>query len=144
MRITAVLCVVALVACGRGSSVEGAWQSDREVTLGELRQANFTPEQWRFLSSPDVFGKLVYVFHHGSLVTVYDGECSEPEAYSVDRASGRVRLASEPGMPLTLEGGYLRAPIAQLPGKRETFSRIDLDAAVRRHPCVGSFVRSAR
>jgi hypothetical protein len=39
--------------------LEGAWQSNRDLTLAELRQAqSFTPDQRRALSDPTLFGHI--------------------------------------------------------------------------------------
>jgi hypothetical protein len=132
--------LLGLFTCGQpGFLPEGAWQSDRDLTLAEFRQArSFTPEQWRLLSSPEFFGHLVYVLHGGTVVTVYDGECSAPMSYSLDAPSRQVRFSGpEVLVVATLEGDQMHVPIPRIPGRlRETFSRVDLDAVVRRHPCL--------
>lgn len=49
-------------SCARGSleALEGAWQSDRQRTLAELRGVrDFTPEQWKRLSDPSLLGQVV-------------------------------------------------------------------------------------
>ncbi len=141
-----VAALLSLMTCAgpSGGSPEGAWQSDRDRTLAELRDvANMTDAQWRALSSPEVFGNMVHVLQGGKAVTVFDGECSAPVAYQLDAASSKIRLAGSP-VAATLDGDRLYVPIARLPGNaRETFSRADLAATLRRHPCLREFV-SAR
>ena len=138
----AIVALLGLFTCGHASvSAEGAWQSDRDLTLAEFRQARkFTPEQWRLLSSPQFFGHMVYVLHGGSAVTVYDGECSAPTSYTVDAASKQIRFSGSDDAA-TLAGDRLHVPVSSLPGHlRETFTRVDLAAVVRRHPCLRELV----
>lgn len=142
---TLVAALVGLFTCGQPpfESLDGAWQSNRDITLAEFRQArSFTPEQWRLLSSPEFFGHMVYVFHGGSLVTVYEGECSAPLPYEADAASKQIHLPGSDGpVTVTLDGDRLHVPVSLLPGRlRETFTRVDLAAVVRRHPCLREVV----
>ena len=83
---------------------------------------------------------MVYVLHGGSAVTVFEGECSAPISYDLDQSSGKVRLVGYPTVA-TVDGDQLYVPIPRLPGNlRETFSRVDLEATVRRHPCLRELV----
>ena len=126
--------------------LDGAWQSDRDLTLEELqREKTFSPQQWQLLSSPEFFGHMLYVFHRGSAITVFDGECSAPISYEVDTVSAKVRLASTgsnaSAASLSLDRRRLHVPITLLPGgHRETFTRVDLEVARNRHPCVRAFL----
>jgi hypothetical protein len=85
---------------------------------------------------------MVYVLHGGSAVTVYDGECSAPIAYTADTASKQIRFStSDRLVAATLDGDRMQVPVSGLPGRlRETFTRVDLAAVVRRHPCLRELV----
>ena len=145
---TFVLAVVALLKCANpfSSGLDGAWQSNREITVGDLRQVRgLSAEQLRLLSSPDFFGHMIYVFNHGSAITVYEGECSAPVHYEVDGSQVRFTEgdAETRATHLTLDGDRLRVPITRLPGHpNETFTHIDLGNAVRQNACVRAFVGS--
>ena len=142
-----IVALLGLLTCAAPSLTppEGAWRSNRDITLAELRQErSFTPEQWRMLSSPELFGHMIYVLYRGSAITVYEGECSEPMTYEVDPAAGRIRFAaseSDGSVLVALDGDRIRVPISILPGRlSETFKRTDLGAVMDRHPCVKDFV----
>jgi hypothetical protein len=130
--------------------LEGAWKSDRDLTLDAFRAGqSWTPEQWQKLSSPDLFGHLLYVFHRDSVITVFDGECSAPSSFEMDSASTQIRLSGTDSdghtATLTLEGGRLYVPVLLLRGGlRETFTRTDLAPVVRRHACVGEFLAGSQ
>jgi hypothetical protein len=80
MRVT-VSFMLLLLGCGHPTRgpLEGAWLSNRDLTLYELREArNWTPEQWQKLSSPEFFGHMLYVFHGGHAITVFDALSRSP------------------------------------------------------------------
>jgi hypothetical protein len=143
-----VLALVALLKCANpfSSGLDGAWQSNQELTLSDLRQVRaLTAEQFRQLESPDLFGHMIYVFSNGSAITVYEGECSAPMHYEVDGSQIRFTDgdAATRATRLSLDGDRLHVPIARLPGRpNETFTHIDLAAAIRQNACVRAFVGS--
>jgi hypothetical protein len=143
---TFVLAVLALLKCAHPFSggPDGAWQSNRELTVSELRQVRgLSPQQLQLLSSPDFFGHMVYVFSHGAAITVYEGECSAPMHYQVDGSQIRFTdgEAAARAIRLTLDGDRLRVPIASLPGRpSETFTPVDLAGVSRQNACVKVFV----
>jgi hypothetical protein len=147
MRV-AVSFLLFLVGCNQlaAGHLEGAWQSNRDLTLHEFREArSWTPEQWGKLSSPDFFGHMLYVFHRNNVIVVFDGQCSPPSAFEIDSSLSQIRLhgAGPEGatVTLTLEEDRLYVPVSMLRGGlRETFTRTELGLAIQRHPCVGEFV----
>jgi hypothetical protein len=135
------LLLLTLAGCPTSKAPEGAWQSNRDLTLAEFRGArSFSQEQWKLLSAPTFFGHMIYVFSHDSVVTVYDGECSEPMRYEMDASHARIRLLGAPSdanPELTLESDRLYVPVAIAGGKlRETFTPVDLQTAIQRYPCI--------
>jgi hypothetical protein len=147
----ALLLMLLLLGCGHSNpgSLEGAWQSNRDLTLLEFREArSWTPEQWTKLSSPDFFGQMLYVFHGNHVIVVFDGECSPPSSFVIDSTSSQIRLPSsgpdKSDITLTLEGDRLFVPVSLLRGSfRETFTPTELDQATRRHPCVAEFLETS-
>ena len=135
--------LLGLLPCAQStpSPIEGAWQSNRSLTLAEFREArSFTAEQWKLLSSPQFFGHMIYVFSDHAVITVYDGKCSEPMRYELDGGTRIVLRDSGPNGEtaiLAFDGEHLRVPVSGLSGNlRETFTRVDLAGAARQNPCI--------
>jgi hypothetical protein len=152
MRVGILALFLALAGCvqGRPTPVEGAWQSNRDLTLAELHEARkFTPEQWRFLSDPTFFGQMVHIYRGSSGITVFEGKCSPPNAFRIlDSQPGSVKLryfdeflGEERTTTLTVEGDRLYVPISMLEGQlRETFTRVPVEEVKQRHPCTRTFL----
>src|SRR5262249_35015764 len=135
------LLLLTLAGCPASKAPEGAWQSNRELTLAEFRGArSFSQEQWKLLSAPTFFGHMIYVFSSDSVVTVYEGQCSEPMRYEMDATHTRIRLLggdADANADLTLESDRMYVPVAILGGSlRETFTPVELQTAVKRYPCI--------
>jgi len=154
MRYGILIVVLALSASawaqGRHTPVEGAWQSNRDLTLAELREAReFTREQWQLLSDPAFFGHMVHVYRGSSGTTVFEGKCSPTASFElVDPRPGSVGVryfddswGEERTIKLEVDGDRLYVPISLLGGHlRETFTRVPVEDVVSRHPCTREFL----
>lgn len=145
-RATALLLLV--LGCGlpRVNALDGAWQSNRDLTLQEFRaKRSWTPEQWETLASQDMFGHMVYVFQGNQAIVVFDDLCSARSSFEKNSSASQILFPGtdpdEPPVAITREDDRLYVPVSLLRGGlRETFIRTELDLVVQRHPCVGDFV----
>jgi hypothetical protein len=139
----------ALFGCSLGdadSILAGAWQSDRERTLGELfDNAQLTEEQWRVLRDPKLFGNVLHIYHRGKTVSVYEGRCGPVGELDVtDSGPARVSIryydAFAKGLAiktLSVEHDALYVPISLFGNQiREVFSRVSIEDVRERYPCT--------
>jgi hypothetical protein len=137
----------ALVACGSpGLPVEGAWQSNRELTLAGLEQlGGLSGEQWDVLSSPGLFGHVVLVYRGDRSLTVLEGECGPTVTFEVlDTGADAVTLrffdplfVEARTTTIELDEDRLLVPMAILDGHaREVFTRVPLPEVLGRYPCI--------
>ena len=138
-----------LGSCVHTTPIEGAWLSNRELTLAEIRSArNLTPQQLQKLSDPGFFGHMVHVYRGNRMLTVFDGECSEPVSFEIldsDKRSVTIRYFDEQAgaeRDLLLDVGdnklYVPFSIADS-DLREVFRQVPLEAISNRHPCIREF-----
>lgn len=129
-----------------GSILAGAWQSDRERTLGELfDNAQLSEEQWRVLRDPKLFGNVLHVYHRGKTVSVYEGRCGPVGELDVtDSGPARVSIRYYDAFAkalaiktLSVEHDALYVPISIFGNQiREVFSRVPIEDVRERHPCT--------
>jgi hypothetical protein len=156
MRLFTIGISILLASCSGSETytIEGAWQSDRDLTLADLRESReFTEKQWAFLSDPAFFGSMVQVYRGESAVVVFDGQCSPVTTFEIVRSEENlvsIRFSDEffeeeRTVDLTTAADRLYVPIALLEGDlRETFTRISPAEAARQYPCLRSFVEGFR
>ncbi len=145
----ALVLVLVLGACAQTTPLEGGWQSNRELTLAELRQSRtFTPEQLEKLSRPDFFGHMVQIYRGDQILTVFQGECSQPQKFEIlesDARSIAIRYFDEESggereLRLDLDGERLYVPFSiAKTDLREVFTRVPLTDIAHRHPCTRAF-----
>lgn len=129
-----------------GSVLAGAWQSDRDRTLGELfDNAQLTEEQWRLLRDPKLFGNVLHVYHQGKTVSVYQGRCGPVSELDVtDSGPARVSIRYYDAFAkalaiktLSVEHDALYVPISLFGNRiREVFSRVPIEEVREQHPCI--------
>jgi hypothetical protein len=138
---------IGLAACGSpGLPVEGAWRSNRDLTLAGLEQlGGLSGEQWDVLSSPGLFGHVVLVYRGDQSVTVLEGECGPTVPFEVlDAGADAVTLrffdplfVEARTTTIELDEDRLLVPMAILDGQaREVFTRVPLEEVLGRYPCV--------
>jgi hypothetical protein len=149
MRLWGRFLLFALGACAQTTPLEGGWRSNRALTLAEIRQARtFTPAQLEKLADPDFFGHLIQIYRGDEVITVLEGECSEPRKFEIldsDGSSVTIRYfdersGAERDLRLDVDADKLYVPfsIAET-DLREVFTRVPLRSAVLLSPCAREF-----
>ncbi len=137
-----------LIACATaGPPLDGAWRSDRELTLARLDGILDTSPgaRWEFLRDAEFFGHTVVLYRGNDVAHVYEGRCSRMPPVKV--------VASEPSAityryfdvlhqradtsRIEVDGDVLWVDVPLLgEGAREAFRRIPVEEAVADHPCL--------
>ncbi len=127
------------------SLLDGAWKSNRELTLQglDLDELDGVSEKGKaLLQSEDFFGRMVQVFQNGVVATVFEGECtfgnflvlSEEEEYLDVLLTDEDFMDGEEIRLYIVEGRF-EHPFMEGKG-REVFTRITVAEAVGEHECL--------
>jgi hypothetical protein len=85
MRHVLVILPLLSLACGLGTApeIQGAWISNRDLTLASIAEApGITTEDLELYSDPNLFGHMVHIWGERRGLAIFDGKCWPPVAYA--------------------------------------------------------------
>ena len=147
---TLLLLLGVVMGCRSTGPFEGAWRSDRDMTLKALSQVSTIGDvQRERLAKLEFFGHMLHVFSGSRWLTVFDNQCTDmaqmkgvvtgPRTRSVTFFNPVAKRVTTTTMEVDGDTLWVTIPLLP-PGSREAFRRISLDEARRAHPCLSDLL----